>query len=73
MISPFNLNIFIIVILITFLYSLFEFEISVYFDVIDVVFSEKMVIGGSVDFLMIFVFIYEESGLNREFRFGLCD
>ena len=39
------------------IYSLFELEISVKFYVIDVIFDEKLVIGESVDFLRIFVFI----------------
>ena len=33
-----------------FIYSLFELEISVNFNVIDVIFNKKLVIGESVDF-----------------------
>ena len=35
----------------------FEFEISMNFDVIDVIFIKKLLIGESVDFVGIFVFI----------------
>ena len=33
-----------------FIYSLFELEISVDFDVIDIIFNEKLVIGENGDF-----------------------
>ena len=53
MLSPLLFDFFITVILFTFLYSLFEYEISVKFYVIDVIFDEKLVIGENVDFLRI--------------------
>ena len=34
-------------------------------------FGEKLLIGKSVDFIWIFVFIYEESGLDCWFDIGL--
>ena len=39
------------------------------FDLIYMIFDEKLLIGKSVDFLWIFVFVQEESGLN--FGFGI--
>ena len=38
--------------------------------IFDVFFGEKSVIGKSVDFIWIFVFIYEESGLDYVFGLG---
>ena len=35
-------------------------------------FYEKLVIGENVDFLVIFVFIQEESGLDYGLELGLC-
>ena len=37
------------------------------------IFSEKFIIGESGDFLWIFVFVWEESGLDCWLIFGLCD
>ena len=50
-----------------------ELDISVGVASFDVIFSEKLVIGESDDFLWIFVFVWEESGLYCGFGFGLCD
>ena len=50
-----------------------ELDISVSVASFDVIFSEKFIIGESGDFLWIFVFIQEESGLDCELRFRLCD
>ena len=36
-------------------------------------FDEKLVIGENVDFLVIFVFIQEESGLDCVLEFGCVD
>ena len=41
--------------------------------IFNVIFSEKQLIGESGDFLWIFVFVWEESGLDCGLRFGLCD
>ena len=61
MLSPFHLEYFLFVcnwlLIAMFIYSLFELEISVNFYVIDVIFDEKLVIGESVDFVRVFVFI----------------
>ena len=40
------------------------------FDLIYMIFDEKLLIGKSVDFLWIFVFIQEESGLDLGLKFG---
>ena len=45
-----------------------ELDISVSVASFDVIFSEKFIIGESGDFLWIFVFIQEESGLDCGFE-----
>ena len=43
------------------------------FDLIDMIFDEKLLIGKSVDFLWIFVFVQEESGLDCGLEIGMGD
>lgn len=50
-----------------------ELDINVGVASFDVIFSEKFVIGENMDFLGIFVFIQEESCLDCDLKFGLCD
>ena len=50
-----------------------ELDINVGVASFYVIFSEKLVIGESVDFSQDFVFIQEESCLNWGLDFGLCD
>lgn len=57
---------FFVVILIAFIYSLFELEISVIFNV-------KMIIGENVGFYLVLVFIQEESDLDFGFEFEICN
>lgn len=47
-----------------------ELDINVSVASFDVIFSEKLVIGKSLDFLWIFVFIQEESGLDCGLELG---
>ena len=51
-------------------YLCVELDISVSVASFDVIFNEKLVIGKSGDFLWIFAFIQEESGLNYELGLG---
>ena len=47
-----------------------ELDINVGVASFDVIFIEKLLIGKSVDFLGIFIFISEENGLDLDLDFG---
>ena len=47
-----------------------ELDINVIIVSFDVIFIEKLLIGKSVDFLGIFIFIQEENGLDLELDLG---
>ena len=56
-----------------FIYSLFELEISVDFYIVDMIFSEKLVIGESWDFYWDFCIYIGRKWFGFRFEIWLCD